>query len=393
MNERLYFLISILCALQGTLLSLIFFRKGRNHPASQMLGVYLFIFSVGMLENFLTENVTGSTGKLLFSFLGFSNFLYGPLLYLFVYFLTVQQPVFKARQTLHFIPFATFFLADTILVLVSGQSLRKDFPVFELVLFEVLVIQLLTYNVLAFRKLYHHRLAILQIHSSLEAKDLRWLMFLVTLLTGIYFLSFGITHLVIFGMEGAGEYYILVQALITVSVYLMSYRVLFQPALFILPRSASALEALPESIAGLPAAKGTEKYQRSGLKSSQAETYASLLQKYMETEKPYLDPELTIHALAEKLSISRNHLTEVINETLGQNFYEFVNAYRVEEVKRLLADARFAHLNLAALGNEAGFKSKTAFNSNFKKFTGVTPSKWKASSNHSSEIRLKEVLS
>ena len=391
MPDQIYFIISLLCAVQGVLLSLIFLLKRGNHLASKVLGAYILIFSLGMLENFLKLNVPGLPGKLIFSFLGFSNFLYGPLLYFFVLLLTIGKPEIKSRQLLHFALFTFLYFSDTVLILATGNSIRQD--LLEIFIFELLIIQILSYNIGAIFKLRKHGREILQIHSNLEMTDLKWLKFLLVFLTAIYVFSFAITHAVAFGIAQASQYYVLVQLLITVVIYLMSYRLLFQPQLFMLHK----FEATPEpklSISTEPVFT-PEKYQRSGLKDDQAEHYLKDLLSCMETEKPYRNPDLTIHHLSEKMDISRNHLTEIINEKLGKNFFEFVNTYRVEEVKKLLTDPAFSHYNLYALGLEAGFKSKTAFNTNFKKLTGLTPSAWKNQDipdTADGEMVLKEVL-
>ena len=393
MLEKVYYFISLLCAVQGILLAIIFFVRKPNHVASKFLGAYVFIFSLGMLEKYLDESLTGPFGQLVYSFMGFSNFLYGPLLYMFVSFLTVKEPVFKTRQLLHFLPFGFLFVLDCIFILTAQQSIRKDIGLLEIVLFETLVLQILTYNVLAILNLKKHSQSILQIHSNLETKDLTWLQSLIIFLTGIYVLSFTITHAIAFGFKGAEPFYLLVQVLITAVIYLMNYRMLLQPQLFILQPFSCHDEITTEPTNYT--ANTTEKYLRSGLKPPQAEKYLQDLLDYMENQKPYSDPDLTLPALADKLGISRNHLTEIINEKLEKNFFEFVNTYRVEEVKKLLADSGLSYLNLYALGLKAGFKSKTAFNQNFKKITGLTPSKWKQEYHRNTPLKqiiLKEVL-
>jgi AraC-like DNA-binding protein len=65
---------------------------------------------------------------------------------------------------------------------------------------------------------------------------------------------------------------------------------------------------------------------------------------------------------------------------MAKNFYAYINEYRVEEAKRKIADSRFAHLNLTGIALESGFKSKSAFNINFKKITGQTPTEWRSRS-------------
>ncbi len=94
----------------------------------------------------------------------------------------------------------------------------------------------------------------------------------------------------------------------------------------------------------------------------------------MKTKKPYLNPELNIFQLSDILNVKKHHLSQVINEKSGMNFFDFVNTFRVEEIKRNLADPSLKNLTLLGIGLESGFNSKATFNSAFKKFTGLTPS-------------------
>ena len=98
---------------------------------------------------------------------------------------------------------------------------------------------------------------------------------------------------------------------------------------------------------------------------------------YMQEKKPYLDAELTLSSLAKDLSISRSQLSALINEGMGDNFYDFINKYRVEEVKRLMVDPQVKNYNLLGIALEAGFKSKSTFNLIFKRFTGLTPTEYR----------------
>jgi AraC-like DNA-binding protein len=94
----------------------------------------------------------------------------------------------------------------------------------------------------------------------------------------------------------------------------------------------------------------------------------------METMKPFLEPELTIYKLAEELKVPRHHLSQVINEKAQKSFFDFINSYRIEEVKKLLADPKMANRNILGIALDCGFNSKATFNAAFKKFTGMTPS-------------------
>ena len=123
--------------------------------------------------------------------------------------------------------------------------------------------------------------------------------------------------------------------------------------------------------------KETEKYTRSGLKEAQAEKYLDRLLAYMETKKPYLNGSLTIHDLSQKTGISRHHITQVLNETYGKNFFVFVNEYRTREVLERFSDPRFNNYTILAIALDSGFNSKTTFNSFFKSQTGQTPSNYR----------------
>jgi AraC-like DNA-binding protein len=97
----------------------------------------------------------------------------------------------------------------------------------------------------------------------------------------------------------------------------------------------------------------------------------------MESSKPYVNPTLTLPALSKQMNVSPNHLSQVINEKMGRNFFEFINYYRVEEAKALLKSPGKQHLTLAAIGFESGFNSVSSFNSIFKKVTSRTPSQYR----------------
>lgn len=97
----------------------------------------------------------------------------------------------------------------------------------------------------------------------------------------------------------------------------------------------------------------------------------------MEEERLYLDPELRLSDLVEHLGATRNQLSHVINQRLGKNFYDFVNEYRVREVLRLMDEKSRDSQKIIALAFDAGFNSKPAFNSVFKKHTGLTPSEYR----------------
>lgn len=119
------------------------------------------------------------------------------------------------------------------------------------------------------------------------------------------------------------------------------------------------------------------KYRRSGLKPEQIALFAERLEKHMMTNEPYLDSGLKIESLARQINVSRNYLTQVLNEGLGKNYYQYVNGYRVETAKRLLMSEDARSLSILEIAYECGFNSKATFNLAFKRLTGVTPSEYR----------------
>lgn len=97
----------------------------------------------------------------------------------------------------------------------------------------------------------------------------------------------------------------------------------------------------------------------------------------METEKLYRDSTLNMDVLAQKSDLSNGYLSQIINQKEGKNFYDFVNTYRVKEVKQHLVDTQYDHYSILGIGLEAGFQSKSTFNAVFKKMTGMTPTQYK----------------
>jgi len=100
----------------------------------------------------------------------------------------------------------------------------------------------------------------------------------------------------------------------------------------------------------------------------------------METEKPYLDRDLSIQNLSVITGIPRHHITQVLNEKHGKNFFTFINEYRVKEVISRFGDPANNNFTILAIAYDSGFNSKTTFNAIFKSITGLTPSEYREKS-------------
>jgi AraC-like DNA-binding protein len=111
--------------------------------------------------------------------------------------------------------------------------------------------------------------------------------------------------------------------------------------------------------------------------SKQKNEHIIALEKIMIEQKKYLDINLSLDFFAEELKISKTYLSRIINSELGINFNDYVNSFRVEEAKQNLLNPEFSNYTLISIGLESGFNSRSAFNSVFKKITGLTPSEFK----------------
>jgi AraC-like DNA-binding protein len=118
--------------------------------------------------------------------------------------------------------------------------------------------------------------------------------------------------------------------------------------------------------------ESSTKYIKSGLPKNEVVEYYSSLIKLMDSEKLFLDSRLSIKTVADKLGMSVNHLSQVINQQSRKNFFKFVNEYRVEEAKKLLLDQSNKKYTILAIAYDCGFNSKSSFNTIFKQYTGKT---------------------
>ena len=112
---------------------------------------------------------------------------------------------------------------------------------------------------------------------------------------------------------------------------------------------------------------------RAGLSEQKKNEIISKIVVLMERDKLYQETELTLQDLAGKIQAPTYQVSQALNEGMKKNFYDLVNGYRVEEAKNLLLDPKSINYTILSVGFEAGFNSKTTFNTVFKKFTGLTP--------------------
>lgn len=120
-------------------------------------------------------------------------------------------------------------------------------------------------------------------------------------------------------------------------------------------------------------------YKNSSLTPEKREAFKKKILTFMNEEKPFLNPDLSQSDFAANIGISSHHFSEVLHYGFEQNFYNFINSYRVIEAQKLMKDEKYLNAKIIAIAFDSGFKSKTSFNRVFKKYSGQTPSEFRSS--------------
>jgi len=396
-------LLLLFASAQGFFLTVLILHKHGRLLANRFLIALLFLYSANLLHLALDQAGYSSTHpRLLMAAIGV-GFLAGPLHYLYAKYLTGSEQRFLHRDWWHFLPFliyevvvAIFFRPSEGGPLPAGSEVELDtwislyFPYHSL-----LISQFATYLVLTLRLLRRHARQARQVFSSLDRIRLDWLRnitYMVMAFLVVYAVEFALT-LANHRIEG---YFGLTSLLMAIYIYALGYLAFFKSEVFTWPAPQQPLPERPAAATVGEEAGGVvdgvvddgtdggsdegsdQKYGKSGLSEERARRYQKQLLAVMQDQEPYIDAGLTLNQLAELVGVSPHNLSEVINGQLGQNFFDFVNAYRIERVKRDLVDPKQSHLTILALALDAGFNSKSSFNSIFKKHVGATPSAFRS---------------
>lgn len=142
---------------------------------------------------------------------------------------------------------------------------------------------------------------------------------------------------------------------------------------------SKVLEAGADNLTKVTAQPDTtyKKYYSSSLTPEKVDLHYQKLISFMESEKPHLEVKMNLGTLAERVGLNRHQLSQIINEKAQANFQDFMNGYRVEEVKHMLVTGRYDHYTLFSIALECGFNNKNSFNKAFKKHAGLTPSAYR----------------
>jgi AraC-like DNA-binding protein len=377
---------------QGLFAAFVLLNKKRKQTADRLLVAWLMVICFKFLILLMYDEY-GEFFDVNFS-TGFIPLSFGPFLYLYTKNITDEEARFGFRDVLHAGPFFIMtgfyfaFFQDRVDFSDHKYLLKDEFLGVRILYAAVYFVSIFTYTALTYRLLYLYRKSLVNTFSfESEKNQLRWLYFTAGLITATFAFYFSIGLLNALNGNPIVDSEFMANLGLTVMTFSVSYFGIKQEALFRNrevygePKTEPVkIEKEETPVVQTPADSNPEekeKYKRSGLKEEDADLFSKRLLNFMERERPYLDAELTIQDLSAKINISKHHLTEILNNRMGKNFFTFINEYRIEEVKRKLSDPAFDHLTILGIAYDCGFNSKSSFNTLFKQYTGQTPSDFK----------------
>ncbi|MDO6474116.1 AraC family transcriptional regulator [Alteromonas sp. 1_MG-2023] len=343
-----------------------FNRSGRSFPTSLLIAFFVVHACISVHELVLWGStfrywVLESSPNYFFT-LNFAYWLDGPLLFLFACAVTQQDFALKRWHAFFLLPLLVFgvfiyqhFYAlpyDVRVTLIKNYSFADFDYVFMDLLAKLIRVAFAVYAVLL----------ILKSDSQIKEKYNvpAWLPKVLMVLTGILAWETMLSAIKVYHSLYGFPYYEVVE-LIGLASYYMQFGLL---NVVIFMAASHFLRAQPVK---------AKTVQREPV----SEALIGRLESTMESERPYLNQNLSFERLAEKLDIPVKELSNAINRHYEVNFYEFINNYRIQEARQMLEDPAHNDKSITNIFYDAGFNSKSVYNTLFKKKFNKTPSQYR----------------
>jgi len=364
--------LSLLVAFQLIFIAVFLLSTGSGiRKSNVLLGIFFLLLGINIGDLLLQMNGITSFLPLFFLLDDAFLLLFGPLLYLYTLTHVYRNFRLEIKHGVHLIPFVICLLGLLLIYsLAEGpyeHSLNTvgsiDAPKGALLIVTLFYAHGGIYLFFSKRVLRKYDRNIRDQYSNLSKVNLDWLHFIINSIIAVWIL--GIMHTV-FSITVFKSYINAVLLVFMVFLFYFINRILFK----VLRRS--------EVLSGIPYAP-KPKYVGSTLSDVQRTNYAEELVSYMEREQPFVNPDLSVNQIAHSLGVSSRELSQVINQTFNKRFFDFVNSFRIEAAKKLLAD-RSNHMTVQEIMYSVGFSSKSSFNTIFKRKTNKTPTAFRNAS-------------
>jgi len=355
-------------------LGLLLLLKKRKNKSDRYLASYFLMFGINILFVYV-ENYNIEHNYSLFPYTFISPpllLLHGPLLWFYAKSLTSLNFALGWKNLTHFIPFV--LLAPHILMLFNGipaeqrlEAIRSEIFVqwwFYKFYVSFITVSIFTYLIWSISLLVKFQKNIVIKHIE-TAINFRWIIFFFTITLIIYGVTLPINVLDIFFDFVSFKNYQYISYLIAS---------LFIPIIGFFGHLSENVIIYEAEIDGQNLGKEHKNIIR---KETEKQIFIESLYNFIDKEKPYTLPDLSLHKLANMLSVTPEYLSEIINNDLNKNFLDFINTLRVEEFKKRLQHDKNQNRLLIDIAYEVGFNSKATFNRVFKNKTTLTPSEYK----------------
>lgn len=295
--------------------------------------------------------------------------LHSPLLYLFARYSFSKS--LKASEVMHALPLIFFLVGFGVLLIINRDSItfRYGFIWFTeaIVPFNYYGLYLAfvagAYTVAAFLTIRKHKEHLSQTQSSEIRKVLNWLQYWIVAAMIFFVATYFVVELSVSYRQLDSRFtFQVVSVFITIYIVYVSF--------WGIRKTDAFAQFLPVEFPSSMSANAVAV-------NAELDDLARVIQETLAQGQYYLDPDFSLVKLSEIMKVPAGKLSHVINTTLGKNFYDLVNEYRVHEFLKRLPDKKYTHLSLLGLAFECGFRSKSTFNAFFKKQTGQTPSAYK----------------
>ena len=368
---------------QGFLLSaLLYFHPRSNKSVNIYLALYIAVISIVMSGPFILNSFSWK-GSFVIQPL---PLLIGPFLYLYVK--SFKQGINVRKALRHFIFLPVYIICShfwyTYLNTKYGSSSTLPIETFlqpqAIILCAIPYLHLALYYFIARQELIRYQKSIRELFLKtvqIDAGWVKWLIngFLFVIMSGLVIYTLMIKYPQHFTML-----YLITMAIVTPYIYITTYKGITKSVLW-LNEPCAEKQAAGKQLKEAPKAEDfipvKSKSPRPEDNNKKIEEIVSKIKTVMEEEKLYQEPELTLQTIADKLQFPTYQVSQAINDGMNKSFYELVNGYRVNEAKLLLLHPKNRNYTILSVGFEAGFNSKTTFNTVFKKFTGLTPTEFR----------------
>jgi AraC-like DNA-binding protein len=350
---------------------LLFIAKRPKHISFNFLITWLALIAIFLGAQLLPFEVVEYFKPGIFPIL----FLFGPLLYMYLCSLTMENFRIKPVYLLHLVPFLIicFFrsIVNVVPITSSADLSENPFYIYNKIYYSFFISSLFVYWLLSLKLIYKHRKNIPNNFSNYTRRNtLNWSVLVLTL-----FLIFFIADFSLFYFSRVLNMKMSFIQILPLNITLFTFIIIFfginQTVIYQDKPSLPEAEPHGKEIIDITRIDGGL------LREKQKDELTETILQYLKNKKPYLNPDYSLQMMVEDLNLSRQKLSYLINMGQQKNFYKLINEFRVREVKEKLLDPSFSHYSVLGIGLDCGFNSKTSFNRIFKEETGYTPSEFK----------------